>query len=87
MYSYVPDNANTEDAISDLETALSLFGLLTPTYFGEIAEPPSFSSDRFIIGDTINAACDYIASAKKILETELKRAVTDRKEKSQHPTE
>lgn len=87
MYINVPDKANKEDAMHDLETALSLFRLIIPPYFDTLEEPFSYRSDREHIGNTIRAAEDYIISAKKILETELERATTDRKENPPHTTE
>lgn len=87
MFINVPDIANSEDAICDLDTAISLFRLLIPSYFEEIEEPPSYSSDREHIGNLLRAAEDYVRSAKEILEAELERTTTNRKESPQHTTE
>lgn len=87
MYIDVPDNANTEDAISDLETAISLFNLLIPSYFDEKQEPYNYSSDREHIGNLLRAADNYVRSAKEILDAELERTTADRKESPQHTTE
>lgn len=87
MYFNVPDIANARDAINDLNTALSFFRLIMPTYFDTIAEPLDYQKNRENIGNTLRAAEDYILSAKAILEVELERIYADRRKSSQHTTE
>ena len=87
MYFNVPDIANAFDAINDLDTALSFFRLIMPTYFDTKTEPCDYQSNRENIGNTLRAAEDYISSAKAILEVELERIYADRRKSSQHTTE
>ena len=87
MYIDIPKNANSEDAICNLDIAISLFRLLITSYFEEIEEPIAYGLDREHIGNLIRAAEDYVRGAKEILEAELKRATADRKEPPQHTTE
>lgn len=87
MYIDIPKNANSEDAICNLDIAISLFRLLITSYFEEIEEPITYGLDREHIGNLIRAAEDYVRGAKEILEAELERATADRKERPQHTTE
>lgn len=73
MHITDPDASNNSDAINDLETAISLFRLIIPTYFDEIQEPLNYCSDRDHIGNALRAAEDYIISAKMTLKSKLER--------------